>query len=730
MLSQNYGFTISFGNYYHILMVLFTFIKNLFYISIAKFRFMKQLYFLIATLFLGTGIMAQSQIDLPITWDDTANVNYSVTDFGGNSSSQGVDPGNSSNLVLSVEKTNTAQTWAGTTLSTTSGLATAIPFSMGNTVMKALVYSPDSGIVVKLKAEDKTNASLSVETDVTTTVANAWDTLTFDFTNNSAGTPAINFSTTYDLLSIFFNFGVDGATAGSKTYLLDNVWFVGGGTGGPTLSQIDLPITWDDTANVDYTVIDFGGNAHMQGTDPNNSSNIVLTVEKTVSAQTWAGTTLSTNAGLATAVPFAMGSTMMRARVYSPDSGIVVKLKAEDAGDPTKSVETDVNTTVANGWDTLTFDFSNHSAGTAPINFTYTYDKVSIFFNFGVDGATAGSKTYHLDDVWFYSAPPATKSVTFQVDMNKYTGSFTTPEVNGDFNGWCGNCNPLTDANSDGIWETTLQLTQDSIEWKFAHDNWTGQESLMQGSACTKTTSGFTNRFAVLHGDTTFPVVCWESCGVCDTTTPPTPDTSMITFRVDMNDYTGSFTTPEVNGTFNGWCGNCNAMTDGDGDGIWETTVTLVDEDTIEWKFSYDNWTGQESLTDGDTCTMTTINGTDTFINRYMVVTGDTVLAAVCWESCMECDTTTSIEGLLTEGGFSIAPNPSTGVINVSYNYTDHGPTMINVINIAGQTIMSQDIKENSNVVQVDLSEFDRGLYFVELKGLGSSSIKKVVLSD
>ena len=28
-----------------------------------------------------------------------------------------------------------------------------------------------------------------------------------------------------------------------------------------------------------------------------------------------------------------------------------------------------------------------------------------------------------------------------------------------------------------------------------------------------------------------------------------------VTFKLDMTDYTGSFTTPEVNGTFNGWCG-------------------------------------------------------------------------------------------------------------------------------------------------------------------------------
>ena len=55
-----------------------------------------------------------------------------------------------------------------------------------------------------------------------------------------------------------------------------------------------------------------------------------------------------------------------------------------------RSVETEATTTVANAWETLTFNFANQAAGTAPLNLAYTYNKVSIFFNFGVTGATAG----------------------------------------------------------------------------------------------------------------------------------------------------------------------------------------------------------------------------------------------------------------------------------------------------------------------------------------------------
>ena len=62
---------------------------------------------------------------------------------------------------------------------------------------------------------------------------------------------------------------------------------------------------------------------------------------------------------------------------------------------------------MAGGWQTLTFDFANQAAGTAALNLAYTYNKASIFFNFGVTGAAVGAKTYYFDDVAFGGAAPA-----------------------------------------------------------------------------------------------------------------------------------------------------------------------------------------------------------------------------------------------------------------------------------------------------------------------------------
>jgi 1,4-alpha-glucan branching enzyme len=222
-------------------------------------------------------------------------------------------------------------------------------------------------------------------------------------------------------------------------------------------------------------------------------------------------------------------------------------------------------------------------------------------------------------------APP--RAITFRVDLSNISG-FTTPTVNGTFNGWSGTANPLSDPESDGIWETTIYIPDGTYEYKFAYDNWTGQESLIAGSSCTVTTGAFTNRSLSVSADATLPVVCWNSCSTCAAALLP----KNVTFKVDMQNVTG-FTTAYVNGSFNGWCGDCNPLTDANSDGIWETTIQL-NQDTFEYKFTYDGWTGQENLTPGSSCT-STIGG---YTNRSIIVgNADQVLPVVCWDLCTNC---------------------------------------------------------------------------------------------
>jgi hypothetical protein len=270
------------------------------------------------------GMSQKAQISLPITWDDTLNVDYTVIGFGNDTAYLAADPTNAANIALEVIKPVGAQTWAGVVLGNDS-LSAAIPFSAGNTVIRARVYASVVGTPIRMKVENEANAGIYVEAEVNTTVA-GWDTLSFDFASQVGGTPAINFANVYDKIAVFFNFG--NSPTVSETYFIDYVTFSGGGSTGPSKAQIDLPINWDDTANVNYAVIDFGGNVSAVVVDPTNASNLVLQSDKPSTAQSWAGTSLGSF--LATAINFSASSTVIQVRIWSAASGIPVLMKVED----------------------------------------------------------------------------------------------------------------------------------------------------------------------------------------------------------------------------------------------------------------------------------------------------------------------------------------------------------------------------------------------------------------
>ena len=106
-------------------------------------------------------------------------------------------------------------------------------------------------------------------------------------------------------------------------------------------------------------------------------------------------------------------------------------------------------------------------------------------------------------------------NVTFAVDMSQVAFSYNTPEVNGNFNAYCGNCAPMADPDGDHVYTITIPLNPGSYTYKFSYDNWSGQEELIPGSACTLTESGFTNRALEVTENTVLSSVCWSSCETC-----------------------------------------------------------------------------------------------------------------------------------------------------------------------------------------------------------------------
>jgi hypothetical protein len=180
-----------------------------------------------------------------------------------------------------------------------------------------------------------------------------------------------------------------------------------------------------------------------------------------------------------------------------------------------------------------------------------------------------------------------------------------------------------------------------------------------------------------------------------------------------------TFTTPEINGTFNNWCGGCAPMSDTDGDNVWEITVSLP-VGTHEYKFAYDSWAGQETLTSGSICTVTA----DGFTNRVITVSENIVLDEVCWESCEACiiginETENTVLG--------IYPNPASDMIMINTNALNFGASHVQITNALGQVIYSDRVTATgTNTISTE--RLENGLYFVVATDGTSSVIEKFVV--
>ncbi|MGB0172162.1 MAG: hypothetical protein ACPF8Y_09300, partial [Flavobacteriales bacterium] len=248
--------------------------------------------------------------------------------------------------------------------------------------------------------------------------------------------------------------------------------------------------------------------------------------------------------------------------------------------------------------------------------------------------------------------------VTFSVNMNEYAlADGDSLYVNANFNGWCGTCNPMSDDDADGVWTVTIPLTSDYYEYKFTINGWSAEENLAGLGGCVTENFGFTNRTLQVFGNQSQPVVCWNSCENCSgvgailgctdsnalnyAATATEDDGSCqynVTFQVDMaNETLASEDVVYVNGSFNGWCGGCNPMSDDDMDGVWTLTIPLTAGDN-EYKFTINEWAIAEEFPVGAACDF---NPTDGFANRGFTLSGDLVLDVVCFNSCYSCDVNT-----------------------------------------------------------------------------------------
>lgn len=163
-------------------------------------------YFDDITLFAG-----DAGVGFPLTFEN-AGLTYTFGDFGGSLGSKVANPhqgaGNPSPTVGQLVKTSGAETWAGIAMP----MAGPIDFSAQQKI-KMKIWSPAAGKTILMKLENLGNSSINIERQTTTTVANAWEEITFDFTG------IVN-SNNYGMVVLFCDFG---AVGNGATYYFDDI---------------------------------------------------------------------------------------------------------------------------------------------------------------------------------------------------------------------------------------------------------------------------------------------------------------------------------------------------------------------------------------------------------------------------------------------------------------------------------------------------------------------------
>ena len=262
--------------------------------------------------------------------------------------------------IAQFSKPTGAEVWAGVT----QELSTPLDIDTYSNI-SVKTWSPKIGAVVKVKIENS-DASITHEIDISTTIDNAWEELTYDF----SGAPTAD----YVKVVVFFDFGVVGD---DSVYYYDDIQLINNGTSPSIFEDFESTPPLLPFGNATAEVITLDDLPSGLGTVTAN----VAQFSKPTGAEVWAGVTRELT------TPLDLDAyNKISVKTWSPKIGAVVKMKIENS-DASITHEVDLNTTFADTWEELTYDFSG-----APVA---DYVKIVIFFDFGVSG---DDSVYFFDD--------------------------------------------------------------------------------------------------------------------------------------------------------------------------------------------------------------------------------------------------------------------------------------------------------------------------------------------
>ncbi len=300
----------------------------------------------------------------PITFENP----FEISSFDGGKIALVENPDgtvNTSKMALQLIK-GPGQTWAGSKITVDEAFSFAT-----STSVSVKVWSPRVGLNLLMKFEDATpwpNTVASAEVVGTSTVANAWETLTFDFSG-------ISTSTVFNNLVLIMDNGTAGDASANYTLYVDD---------------ISVKSYFDFEQKQEFSSFDGGKISLVANPDATNNASTMVAKLVKGAGQTWAGSKIT----VPQAFSFA-NSTSVTIKVYSPRVGLNLLAKFEDSTpwpNTVASAEIVATTTVAGAWEELTFDFSGISTSTEFMNLVLIMDN-------GTAGDGSADYTLYIDDI-------------------------------------------------------------------------------------------------------------------------------------------------------------------------------------------------------------------------------------------------------------------------------------------------------------------------------------------
>ncbi len=250
--------------------------------------------------------------------------------------------------------------------------------------LKIKVFSAVPGFKVLLKLEDKANAGINTELELTTTKTNEWEELSFPFASTQTGK--------YNKIVLIF----DLATKNTNTYYFDDLTFYGTGGGGggacaaetaESMSAASLNVTFktDQTAKI---IKDGASFEYVTNPKSDTGINTSCKVGKVTNLgiNPWDNVQIDLDAKL----DFTTHSGL-KMKVYSLKAGTKVTMKLEEIGAAgNNSGDIAATRTKTGEWEELSFPFPSTASG--------KYNKIVIFF----DLENKDTDTYYFDDLTFY----------------------------------------------------------------------------------------------------------------------------------------------------------------------------------------------------------------------------------------------------------------------------------------------------------------------------------------